>query len=157
MIVDFVRELGPWSWWILALILLGLEILAPGTFFLWFGISAFVIGTISLAVGPETKLWVWQTQMIGFVVLSLVSALAGRRFLNRPGADTEDPFLNERGMQLVGRTAILEEPILERQGRARFGDTMWRITGPDLSAGARIRVVDAQSNLLIVEPEPATA
>jgi inner membrane protein len=154
MIVELVRELGPWNWWILALVLLGLEILAPGTFFLWFGISAFVIGTISLAVGPDTKLWVWQTQMIGFVVLSLVSALAGRRFLNRTSSEIEDPFLNERGRQLVGRTAMLEEPILEGQGRARFGDTMWRISGPDLPAGARIKVVDAQSNLLIVAPEP---
>ncbi len=154
MIMSIINSLGAWNWWVLALVLLGLEILAPGTFFLWFGISAFVIGTISLAVGPESTFWVWQTQMIAFVVLSLVAALAGRRFLNQYGAvDIDDPLLNERGRQLVGRTAVLSEPILEGQGRVRMGETVWRVSGPDLPAGTRVRVVDAKSNTLLVEPD----
>ena len=154
MIMSIINSLGAWNWWVLALVLLGLEIIAPGTFFLWFGISAFVIGTISLAVGPESTFWVWQTQMIAFVVLSLVAALAGRRFLNQYGAvDIDDPLLNERGRQLVGRTAVLSEPILEGQGRVRIGETVWRVSGPDLPAGTRVRVVDAKSNTLLVEPD----
>jgi inner membrane protein len=153
MIMGIINSLGAWNWWVLALVLLGLEILAPGTFFLWFGISAFVIGTISLAVGEGSTFWVWQTQMIAFVVLSLVAALAGRRFLNQYGAeDIDDPLLNERGRQLVGRTAVLSEPILEGQGRVRMGETTWRVSGPDLPAGTRVRVVDAKSNTLLVEP-----
>ncbi len=156
MIMSMIQEMGPWNWWILALVLLGLEILAPGTFFLWFGISAFVIGTISLAVGPDSDFWVWQTQMIGFVVLSLVSALVGRRFLNKHGlTDSDDPLLNERGKQLIGRTATLEEPILEGQGRVRLGETVWRVTGPDLPAGTRVRIVEAQSNTLTIEQDKA--
>ncbi len=154
MIMSLIQEMGPWNWWILALILLGLEILAPGTFFLWFGISAFVIGTISLAVGPDSTFWVWQTQMIGFVVLSLVSALVGRRFLNQYGlSESDDPLLNDRGKQLIGRTATLEEPILEGQGRVRLGETTWRVTGPDLPAGTRVRIVEAQSNTLTIEAD----
>ena len=152
MIQSLIEYLGPWNWWILALILMGLEILVPGTFFLWFGISAFVIGSISLAVGAETGLWVWQTQVVSFVVLSLVSALAGRRFLNRSGLNTsENPTLNERAAQMVGRTGVVAEPISGGRGRARFGDTTWRVSGPDLPAGTEIRVVDQQSGLLIVE------
>lgn len=154
MIADLVRTLGPWNWWVLALILMGLEILAPGTFFLWFGIAAFLVGTISLAVGPDTTFWVWQTQIVAFVLLSLVSAIFGRRFMSRYGLDaTDEPELNERGRQLVGRTAVLGEPIEEGQGRVRLGDTVWRVTGPDLPAGARVRVVDAKSNFLRVEAE----
>lgn len=156
MIADAVRALGAWNWWILALILMGLEILAPGTFFLWFGIAAFLIGTISLAVGPDTVFWVWQTQIIGFVVLSLAAAVFGRRFMTQYGLDaSEDPDLNERGRQQIGRTAVLGEPILEGQGRVKLGDTVWRVTGPDLPAGARVRVVSAHSNALMVEAEPA--
>lgn len=153
MIMGIINSLGAWNWWILALILLGLEIVAPGTFFLWFGISAFVIGTISLAVGPDSTFWVWQTQMIGFVVLSLVAALAGRKFLSHAYADVDDPLLNERGRQLVGRTAVLTEPILEGQGRVRLGETVWRVNGPDVPAGTRVRIVGAESNTLMVEPE----
>lgn len=154
MIVSAIQNLGPWNWWILALVLMGLEILAPGTFFLWFGISAFVIGTISLAVGQDSTFWVWQTQLVSFVVLSLIAALVGRRFLNQSGMnDSQDPFLNERGRQLIGRTAVLNEPILEGQGRVRLGETVWRVSGPDLPAGSRIRIVEAKSNTLIVEAE----
>jgi hypothetical protein len=154
MIVDAIREMGPWSWWILALVLLGLEVLAPGTFFLWFGISAFVIGTISLAVGSGSGFWVWQTQMIGFVVLSLVSAVIGKRYFNiYSSSESEDPVLNDRARRLIGRTAVLEEPILEGHGRVRLGETFWRVTGPDLPAGSRIRIVEAQSNTLQVVAE----
>ena len=97
MIQGFIQDLGPWNWWILALLLMGLEILAPGTFFLWFGISAFVIGTISLAVGAESTFWIWQTQVIGFVVLSFIAALFGRKFMNERGWNTSDnPTLNAR-------------------------------------------------------------
>lgn len=155
MIESLIRDLGPWNWWILALLLMGLEILAPGTFFLWFGISAFVIGAISLAVGAESTVWVWQTQVIGFVVLSLAAALAGRRFINSYGLNTsENPTLNERGAQMIGRTGVVSEPISGGMGRARIGETTWRVSGPDLPAGTEVRVVDQNSGLLIVEAEP---
>lgn len=159
MIQSAIEALGPWNWWVLAVLLMGLEILAPGTFFLWFGISAFVIGTISLAVGPDTGFWVWQTQVIGFVVLSLVSALFGRRFMVRySGEDSQGALLNRRGQQLVGQVALLNEDIAQGFGRAKIGDTTWRVQGPDLPRGTRVRIIDAQGGTLMVEAvgkEPA--
>ncbi|MCG6859466.1 MAG: NfeD family protein [Salaquimonas sp.] len=152
MIQEIIRDLGPWNWWILALILMGLEILAPGAFFLWFGISAFVIGTISLAVGSETGFWIWQTQVVGFVVLSFISAIFGRRFMNERGWNKSDnPTLNARAAQMVGRIGVLNEPISGGQGRAKIGDTTWRVAGPDLPAGVQVKVVGEDAGLLMVE------
>ena len=37
MILDLIRSLGGWAWWVLGLVLLGVEVLVPGFFFLWFG------------------------------------------------------------------------------------------------------------------------
>lgn len=37
-----------WHWWVLALVLLALEIAAPGTFFLWLAVAAGVVGLILL-------------------------------------------------------------------------------------------------------------
>jgi membrane-bound ClpP family serine protease len=74
MILDAINALGGWSW-VLGLILLGVEVLLPGFFFLWFGIAAILIG-ISAPVD-----WPWQLQVVGFVVLSLVTALIARRFI----------------------------------------------------------------------------
>ena len=158
MIKSIISDLGPWGWWIVALILMGLEILAPGTFFLWFGISAFIIGTISLAMGAESTFWVWQTQVIGFLVLSLVTALFARRYMNK--VRTEDGGelrLNQRGAQLIGRTAVVNQAILQGQGRVRIGESTWRVTGPDMPEGSMVRIIAADGGTLIVEPVERTA
>ena len=152
MISATLQQLGPWNWWILALILIGLEILLPGTFFLWFGIAAFIIGTISLAIGPETNFWIWQVQVACFIVLSFVSALVGRRFMNRYGLDeSESPNLNDRASQMIGKTGVVLDEISGGQGRAKIGETTWRVTGPDLPVGTKVKVVDQVPGGLVVE------
>ncbi|MEO3384794.1 NfeD family protein [Mesorhizobium sp. CAU 1741] len=153
MFSQWLSDLGPWSWMVLGAVLLVLEILAPGVFFLWFGVAAILTGTLSFQLW-ETSFWIWQTQVVVFLVLSVGSALVGRRFFpNNTSDDTDTPLLNQRTRQLVGRTAVLEEPILEGQGRIRLGDTLWRVTGPDLPAGARVRVIDAAGGDLKVAAE----
>lgn len=155
MIQSFIQSMGVWNWWILAVILMGLEVLAPGTFFLWFGISAFVIGSISLAMGPESAFWVWQTQVIGFVIVSVISAIFGRRFMSQYGSvdDPENTNLNRRGQQLVGRKVLVLEDIAQGQGRAKIGGTTWLITGPDMPKGTQVRVVGVKGGTLQVMPD----
>lgn len=147
MIVGIAEALGGWSWWVLGLVLLGIEVLVPGFFFLWFGIAAILIGVSALLID-----WPWQLQVLGFVVLSVVTALAGRRFAGNPNGETADPHLNLRGERLAGRTFILSEPIVEGRGRVRVDDTVWRIHGPDAPAGARVTVTGADGPVLTVEP-----
>jgi membrane protein implicated in regulation of membrane protease activity len=79
--------------------------------------------------------------------------MAGRKVFPATGTDdTDQPLLNQRERQLVGRTATLEEPIVEGRGRIRLGDTLWRVSGPDLPAGTRVRVTAAADGELSVEP-----
>ena len=68
MILDIIEQLGGWSWWVLGLVLLGVEVLLPGFFFLWFGIAAILIGISALLID-----WPWQLQVVGFVVLSVIA------------------------------------------------------------------------------------
>jgi membrane protein implicated in regulation of membrane protease activity len=153
MIVQWFAELGPWSWIILGVTLLALEILVPGVYLLWLGIAAILTGTLSFQLW-EAGFWVWQTQVVFFLVLSVASALVGRRFFPNTGTeDTDQPLLNQRERQLVGRTATLEEAITNGYGRIRLGDTLWRVAGPDLPAGARVRVVSAENGTLKVEQD----
>ena len=152
MIAELVRELGGWSWWVLGAILIGIEVLAPGTFFLWLGLAAFAVGAVSLIAGPETAFWTWQVQLMAFAILSLIFAFGGRSLMRRKDWDrSEAPDLNERGKQLVGTTAVLTQPIAGGRGRARIGDTTWRVTGPDLPEGARVKVIGAVAETLEVE------
>jgi membrane protein implicated in regulation of membrane protease activity len=156
MIDRIVSELGPWNWMVLGFVLIVLEIVAPGVFLVWIGIAALIVGAISLFVW-DAAVWTWQVQVLLFLALSLMSAYAGKKLVGSSRKDDSDqPLLNRRGVQLIGRTATLTEPISNGRGRIRLGDTLWRVSGPDLPAGARVKVTGAaETDLdLTVEPIP---
>jgi membrane protein implicated in regulation of membrane protease activity len=149
MITSLITELGPWSWWILGLVFMGLEILVPGVFLLWIGLAAIVVGALSLAVW-DTAWWSWQLQLFIFAVLAVGFALVGRR-VSGSNAESDQPMLNRRIEGLVGRTATLVEPIADGKGRIRLDDTTWIVQGPDLPAGTQVRITAAQSGSLVVQ------
>lgn len=152
MLVELFSQLGLWNWMVLGFVLLGLEIVVPGFFLLWIGLAALVTGALSLLFWGAV-FWSWETQVVVFLVLALISAYGGSRLI-RGGKESDQPLLNQRGAQLVGRTATLAEPIIDERGRVKIGDTMWRVSGPDLPAGAKVRVKSATDlDLeLVVEP-----
>jgi inner membrane protein len=150
MVESIVKELGAWNWMALGLVLLALEIVVPGIFLLWIGIAAIIVGTLALMI-TNGGYWTWETQILLFLVLSLVSAYIGKRVMASGNEVSDQPLLNKLGEQLVGRTATLAEPIAEGRGRIRLGDTQWRVTGPDLPAGAKVKVVSSNGTELGVE------
>ncbi|TCM53656.1 hypothetical protein C8J36_106104 [Rhizobium sp. PP-F2F-G48] len=154
MVARIIEELGPWAWWVLGLVLLAAEILVPGVFLVWIGMAAILTGALAL-IFWNADFFGWHVQLPLFAVLSLVSVLVGRRLLARFDHPSDAPLLNQRGRSLIGRTAILEEPIAEGRGRVRLGDTTWPVSGPDLPIGARVRVVSADGQWLRVDEAPA--
>ena len=150
MLSDLVLQLGPWSWWVLGLLLLGAELLVPGVFLVWVGLAAIIVGAASLGLWDEV-FWIWQLQMVLFAVLAVAAALLGRHYVYKNRNATDEPFLNQRSAGLVGRTTVLHEPITEGRGRVRIDDTYWSVIGPDLPAGARVKVVASDSRQLTVE------
>lgn len=150
MLARIAAELGPWAWWVLGIALLILEVLLPGVFLVWIGIAAILTGALSLMLWNEAY-WAWQAQWLVFSALSLASVLIGRRIIMRRGEASDQPYLNQRGRSLVGRTAVLEQPIREGRGRIRLDDTVWTVEGPDLPVGARVRVTASNGRDLTVE------
>lgn len=152
MVMSFIQALGPWTWVAIGLLILGVEILAPSTLLLWPGLSALVVGFITLILGTDAAIWPWQAQVFVFLILSIVIAVIGKRIMkNRKYNESENPNLNERGAQLIGQTAILADPISNGMGRVKIGDTTWRVKGDDTKAGAKVTVVDYDAGTLIVE------
>lgn len=146
-----VLELGPWIWWIVGLLLLGLEVLAPGTFFLWFGLAAIVVGTIAIVVDIP-----WQLAVTLFGVLSVGSMIVGRLVMRRTRDEGGDANLNQRGKRMIGREFVLAEPMRDGSGSVRIDDTVWRVSGPDCPAGTRISVTGVDGATLTVAPvQPA--
>jgi membrane protein implicated in regulation of membrane protease activity len=124
--------------------------IVPGFFLVWIGLAALAVGALSLLFW-DSAFWVWELQAILFAVLAVAATLIGRRLTLRADK-TDEPFLNQRGASLVGRTATLAEPIREGRGRIRLDDTFWQVMGPDLPAGTQVRVVASNGRDLTVEP-----
>lgn len=151
MIAQWFSDIGPWSWMVIGVALLALEVMLPGVFLLWFGVAAILTGLLSFQLW-DFAFWGWQMQVLAFLILSLASVLIGRRLFPATGTDdTDQPLLNQRDRQLVGRLATLTEPIVNGHGRVRLGDTLWRVTGDDMPEGTRVRVVAADNGELRVE------
>ena len=150
MLVNAIAELGPWSWIVLGMILLGGEIFLPGVYLLWSGVAALVVGLLSFLLW-QAGMWTWHVQTVLFLALSLAFAWLGSRYLRLYESKSDEPLLNRLGNQMVGRTAILREPISEGRGRIQLGDTVWLVQGPDLPVGSRVKVVDVRGSELLVE------
>ncbi len=141
-------EVEFWYWLAFGVLLVALEALIPGTILMWFGISAGVVGLVVFML-PDLA---FTYQVLIFGVLSVVSVVAARVWLRRQPIETEDPNLNLRGQRYVGQVVVLAEPIESGVGKAKVGDSLWRVTGPDAPAGSRMRVTGSDSATLIVEP-----
>ena len=64
---------------------------------------------------------------------------------------TDQPDLNRRPDQLVGRVVVVEEAIAHGRGKVRIGDTLWIVEGSDMPAGTEVRVTATQGAILRVE------
>lgn len=146
MILAFIAGLGPWNWFILAVILFGLETVVPGVHFLWFGMAAGVAGALALSTGIA-----WQWQLVVFAVTAIAAVFLVRSVVKSDDSASDAPMLNERGHQYVGRVVIVEEGIEGGRGRVRVGDTLWSAEGPELDKGARVKVVGTRGTVLLVE------
>jgi inner membrane protein len=143
----YLDTLAYWDWFIAALVLVILEIFAPGAVFMWLGIAAAVVGA-AVFMAPDLD-WKWQFTL--FAVLAVVSIVVSRRYLKRRPLTTDHPDLNRRGAQYVGRDFTLDEAVAGGHGRMKVDDSTWRVVGPDLPAGARVQVTAVEGATLRIE------
>ena len=136
-----------WHWWILAVVLMCIELFAPAAFFIWCGIAVAIVGLIVLILPAMS----WEVTFLLFAILSVVSVLVGRKYLQQRGAmESDQPMLNRRGEQYVGRVFTLNEPVVDGTGRVQVDDSSWRIEGQDMAAGVRVKVVAINGSTLKV-------
>ncbi len=144
---EMFQQLTHWHWWILAVLFVVLEVFTPGTYLLFMGISAAIVGgAVLMAPGMG-----WEYQVFGFAVLSIVATVLGRNYLKKRPIHTDRPTLNRRGAQYVGRTFTLDEPIVNGQGKIHVDDSIWKINGADCAAGSRVKVTGVDGTVLQVE------
>lgn len=146
---QFVPLLGQWFWFVVAGVLLILELMAPGVFFIWLAAGALATGLLDAAAQ-----FGWQGEAISFAAFSVAAILIGRPLLRKGHAlDSDQPNLNQRMYDYVGKTYVLKDAIVNGQGKVRVDDTLWDVTGADLPAGARVKVTGVAGLRLTVVPE----
>ena len=143
-----LEEMEFWHWWVVAVVLIVVEIFAPGTVALWMAVSAAAVGLLLLAI-PELS---WQTKFLVFAVLSVATVIGWRSYQLRYPTVSDQPMLNRRGEQYVGRVFTLSEAIVNGTGKIHVDDTMWKVEGADLPEGTQVRVTGVDGTLLTVEP-----
>ncbi len=149
-----IEEIVFWHWWAAAIVFVVIEVFAPGAIFLWLGVSAGVVGALLLVLPAMT----WQIQMLVFAVLSISAIVGWRVFQKANPTQTDQPSLNRRGEQYVGRTLTLDEPIVNGQGKIRVDDTTWKVEGDDMPGGARVTVTGVDNVVLkVAQVEPSDA
>jgi membrane protein implicated in regulation of membrane protease activity len=146
-LTEHIAAMGEWAWFIFAVILFTLETIVPGVHFLWFGMAALIVGLLTIAAGIT-----WPMQFVAFAVIACVMVLAVRRYASPTNVGSDEPDLNVRGAQYIGRTLVVEEAIRDGRGKVRVGDTLWPAQGPDIPKGSNAKVTGVRGTVLVVEP-----
>lgn len=124
--------------WLLAVVSMGLP---------WAGAGLGIIGGLELYQGNREGYW-W---LAGAVALLIADVLIDYVWAPRLFSESDEPDLNSRAAQLVGRVLTVAEPIEGGRGKVHAGDTLWLAEGPDAPAGAPVRVIAAKATVLVVE------
>jgi membrane protein implicated in regulation of membrane protease activity len=141
---QFLPFLGGWTWWVIAGILLLVELLLPGVFLMWLGLAAAIIGVIDIFADLS-----WQVEIAAFAVLSVLLVLFVRP---RVASTQREPSnLNQRMYDYVGRSYVLHDAIVNGRGKVRIDDTLWVVTGTDRDKGEWVKVKGVEGTRLIVE------
>lgn len=141
------QEITFWHWLILGGVFLIIELTTCSGFLLWIGIASFLVAILVFFI-PD-MIWPWQ--LLWFAFLSLVSCLCWWRYLRNFNEKNDQPALNQRSEQYIGRVLTLESAIENGRGRVKVGDTLWRVVGEDMPEGTRVKVVRVEGVLLHVE------
>lgn len=138
----------PYLWWMAFGFLLLIVEMITGTFF-FLAVAAAAFATTGVAWFSND----YATQWIAFSVSSVLALVVWHTL--RPTAKQHQTDaasgLNNRVRHLIGRQAILNEPISNGIGRINVDDSWWKVTGEDMPIGTHVKVIAVQDMILTVQ------
>lgn len=128
-----------WVWMAGGLALSFLETLAPGAFLIFIGLAGLVVGAVDF-IWPQSL----EIQAVGFAVLAAALALVGKGVYGSV-VRSKNSGAGSRAEALLGREYYLDAGIARGFGQIRVADSVWRVSGPELPAGAKVKVIAIES------------
>lgn len=142
--------MAPWIWFVSALTLVALELVAPGGFWLLFlGLGALIVGILA-ATGLVEQAWM---QWAAFSAVSVLGVLFLRKpLMGRFGKTSASARIDE----LPGESALVLESVPEGGvGTAELRGTPWKArsaSGAAIPSGTRARVASVEGLTLVLDP-----
>ena len=135
---------GDYAFWlIVGFLLCAAETLAPGAFLIWIGAAMLIVGVVEFFWPLELT-----AQLFLFAALVVALVVIGRRVYG--SLDRRSPAQPlGRAESLVGKEFFLDQPIVRGFGNIRVDDSVWRVTGEDMGAGAKVRVTGVEDGSLL--------
>lgn len=139
-------QLTFWHWLALCLILLMLEMAGTGGYLLWAGLAA-GFTALCLWLLPDLS---WHWQVVIFAISSVVSAIGWWKYQHLHPKNVDEPLLNQRSSQYVGRLFTLTDATENGRGRIRIDDSFWEVAcQQDLPAGTPVRVTSVEHDQIL--------
>jgi hypothetical protein len=149
--IEILSNLGPFHWWALAVLLVGIEMTMPTQYMLWPGLAAIVTGLAVLLV-PAFPL---VGQLVVFALVTAGLALTARYWPKGAAEDDGRVRLNQRTEGYVGRQAIVAEDFKSARGVVVLDDSRWQaesIDGRPLPSRTVVEIIGSDGALLKVKP-----
>ncbi|KAF1006593.1 MAG: Inner membrane protein YbbJ [Pseudomonas fluorescens] len=144
---EFLHHLSFWDWLALGTVLLILKVFGAGGYLLWMGIAAAAVGVIKFLIPALGLEW----QLLLFAVLSILTVVYWWKRQRSGARSSDQPGLNMRGSELIGRTFVVHQAIVEGRGKIKVADSVWIVTGADAPEGTHVRVIGQEGAVLRVE------
>lgn len=149
LIISLVEGMNASRWMILAIVLLGVELVTGTTYILWVAAAALIMAGL-VFIFPLS----WGVQFVLFFILSVVLLVLGHKYVRPKFKGGEPADLNDRARTMVGEPVKAVADFEFGKGRVSHGDTQWAaalISGKEAKAGDQLRIVSVKGATLQVE------
>jgi len=147
--MNFITQMGYLGWFAIGVFLILAELFVPGTYLIWFGFSAFMMGIIVSFI----SLTVVET-LVCFALISAVFAGFGwyayAKILNKTKVPEKYKYLNDMAGAHIGKIYNLSEDVVDGRSKAKIGDSFWLVEiAEPLKKGAKIKIIDVKDGVIL--------
>ena len=148
--MEFVTEMGYLSWFAIGLVFVLAEMFIPGTYLIWFGFSAFVMG----ALVSVMTLTATETLVLFALISAAFSGIGWyvyAKVLKKTKVPEKYKYLNDMAGAHIGKIYNLSEDVVDGRAKAKVGDSFWLVEIDEpLKKGSKVKIKDVKDGVILV-------
>lgn len=147
--LEFIEQTTYLNWFTFGLVLVLLELFVPGTYLIWFGLAAFVMGiVVSYAALSGIGM------LVCFAFISAVFAGIGwfvyTKLINKSKVPEKYKYLNDMAGAYIGKIYNLSEDVVDGRSKAKVGDTFWLVeVKENLKKGDSVKITGVENGVIL--------